>query len=71
MRLWMRLHSKAEECLSNRERHYSPLWILEVSLSSCESGIYGLRKYTTASIPMATEATKIRTPASTLSPVSR
>jgi hypothetical protein len=66
----MRLHPEAEERLSNRESNYPPLLILEVSLGPRDSGIYGPRKYTIASIPMATEATKIRTPASTLSPVS-
>jgi hypothetical protein len=32
---------------------------------------YGPRRYTTASIPMTTSATKIRVPATTLPPVSR
>jgi hypothetical protein len=34
-------------------------------------GTYGARKYTAASIPIATRATKIRAPATALSPVSR
>ena len=34
-------------------------------------GYYGPKKQTTASIPMATRATKIRAPATALSPVFR
>ena len=61
--------SEVEEDPSNQEGRYLPL-DTRLSLSSRDFGTYGPRNYTTASIPMATEATKIKTPASTLSPVS-
>ena len=61
--------SEVEEDPSNQEGRYPPL-DARTSLRSRAFGTYGTRKYTTASIPMATEATKIKTPASTLSPVS-
>ena len=45
--------------------------LLDPRMSSRDFGIYGPSKYTTAAIPMATNAMKIRVPATTLSPVSR
>jgi hypothetical protein len=45
--------------------------LLGLRMSSRGFGTYGPRKYITASIPMTTSATKIRAPATTLSPVSK
>jgi hypothetical protein len=81
VRPWMRAHPEAKEGLQTGERpsgekaratrRVLPIFLDPKMSSRDYSGTYGPRKYTTASIPMATSAMKIRAPTTTLSPVSR
>ena len=62
----------AEHILAHRDEIEGPTRLnRQVQIHPHIPATYGPRKYTTASIPIATKATKISAPANTLSPDSR